>query len=244
MLWPRFFFFQENISFHQFKKTYQYQIQNRQKGSDYQQLRHTMNLHMLEPNQSSSSCSTYPDIYSLETTIQKPTHQSILEHQFGLNACQTIFVLVLRCRYLHTHQAHAFTTFDLHIHQSFPSFPSLNVSNNQNIPQLQYHEHKIHQTLATLFLARHILPTFHRRIVELHMHVCKESRWMILCSGLDMTVRVCMYVCEREREREREKMYIETENRIRKLMYFTKEKDSTILQGGRRVLYIVTLSLH
>ena len=32
-----------------------------------------------------------------------------------------------------------------------------------------------------------------------------------------MTVPVCMYV--RERERERDKMYIDTENRMRKLMY-------------------------
>ena len=32
----------------------------------------------------------------------------------------------------------------------------------------------------------------------------KKSWWMILCSGLDMTVRVCMFVRERERERERE----------------------------------------
>ena len=45
-----------------------------------------------------------------------------------------------------------------------------------------------------------------------------------------MTVRVCMYVCVRERE----KMYIDTENRISKLMYFTKEKDSTTykVRGG------------
>ena len=43
-----------------------------------------------------------------------------------------------------------------------------------------------------------------------------------------------MYVRERERERERErdKMYIDTENRISKLMYFTKEKDSTTYKVG------------
>ena len=61
---------------------------------------------------------------------------------------------------------------------------------------------------------------------------------MILCSGLDnMNVRVCMYV----RERERDKVY-DTENMQANVL--RKEKDSTTLQGGRRVLYIVTLSLH
>ena len=46
---------------------------------------------------------------------------------------------------------------------------------------------------------------------------CKESWWMILCSGLDMTV--CMCMCERERHTHTHKMYIDTENRIHKLMY-------------------------
>ena len=55
-----------------------------------------------------------------------------------------------------------------------------------------------------------------------------------------MIVRVCMYVSERERDRDTRCMT----QRIRKLMYLIKEKDSTTLQGGRRVLYIVTLSLH
>ena len=54
----------------------------------------------------------------------------------------------------------------------------------------------------------------------------------------------CVYVCERERERERDKMYIDTENRMRKLMYIDKGERLNCLQGGRRVLYIVTLSLH
>ena len=53
-----------------------------------------------------------------------------------------------------------------------------------------------------------------------------------------MNVRVCMYV----RERERDTRCIT--QRIRKLNVLRKEKDSTTLQGGRRVLYIVTLSLH
>ena len=34
----------------------------------------------------------------------------------------------------------AFTTFDIHIHQSFAAFPSLNTSNNQNSPQLHIAE--------------------------------------------------------------------------------------------------------
>ena len=53
---------------------------------------------------------------------------------------------------------------------------------------------------------------------------------------------VCVYVCERDRDRDTRCMT--QRNRILKLMYFTKEKESTTLQGGRRVLYIVTLSLH
>ena len=40
----------------------------------------------------------------------------------------------------------------------------------------------------------------------------------------------CVYVCVCVRERD--KMYIDTENRIRKLMYFTKEKDSTSYKVG------------
>ena len=45
-----------------------------------------------------------------------------------------------------------------------------------------------------------------------------------------MTVRVCMYVCERERDRDTRCMT--QRNRIRKLMYFTKEKDSTTYKVG------------
>ena len=49
---------------------------------------------------------------------------------------------------------------------------------------------------------------------------------MILCSGIDTTVRVCMYV----RERERHKMYIDTENTQANVL--TKEKDSTTYKVG------------
>ena len=55
---------------------------------------------------------------------------------------------------------------------------------------------------------------------------CKESWWMILCNGLDMTVCVC--VCERD-----------THTRC-----INKGERLNCLQGGRGVLYIVTLSLH
>ena len=44
-------------------------------------------------------------------------------------------------------------------------------------------------------------------------------------------VYVCVCVCERERERERERRCILTQ-RIRKLMYFIKEKDSTTYKVG------------
>ena len=63
---------------------------------------------------------------------------------------------------------------------------------------------------------------------------------MILCSGLDMTVLVCVYV--RERERDTHKMYIDTENTQANV--FHKGERLNYLQGGKRVLYIVTLSLH
>ena len=57
-------------------------------------------------------------------------------------------------------------------------------------------------------------------------------------------VRVCMYVCvcERERERVRDTRY--TTQRIWKVKYINKGKRLNILQSGRRVLYIVTLSFH
>ena len=51
---------------------------------------------------------------------------------------------------------------------------------------------------------------------------------MILCSGIDKTVRVYMYVCVCERERH--KMYIDTENTQANVL--TKEKDSTIYKVG------------
>mgnify|MGYP006889236123 CR=1 FL=1 len=60
-----------------------------------------------------------------------------------------------------------------------------------------------------------------------------------------MNVRVCMYVCvcERERQRERERRCIDTENTPVR-MYIDKGERLNYLQGGKRVLYIVTLSLH
>ena len=50
------------------------------------------------------------------------------------------------------------------------------------------------------------------------LYHCKELG-VILCSKRDVFVFVFVCVCKWEREREREKMYIDTENRIRKLMY-------------------------
>ena len=93
---------------------------------------------MLEANRSSSSC------LNISNYVQSRNLH------FGLNACQTIIVLVLRCRFLHTYQAHAFTTFDLHIHHSFASFPLAEHIQQSNIPQLQCDKHKAHQTLPTL----------------------------------------------------------------------------------------------
>ena len=59
-----------------------------------------------------------------------------------------------------------------------------------------------------------------------------------------MCVCVCVYVCVCERERERvETQGVETQI-MRKLMYIHKGERLNYLQGGRRVLYIVTLSLH
>ena len=62
---------------------------------------------------------------------------------------------------------------------------------------------------------------------------------MILCNGLDMEC-ACVYVRERDRV---ETQGVETQ-RMRKVMYIDKGERLNYLQGGRRVLYIVTLSLH
>ena len=65
---------------------------------------------------------------------------------------------------------------------------------------------------------------------------------MILCSGLDMEC-ACVYVCVCVRERDsRDTRSGDTENRIHKLI--NKGEKLNYIQGGRRVLYIVTLSLH
>ena len=62
---------------------------------------------------------------------------------------------------------------------------------------------------------------------------------MILCGGIDMRcVCVCVYVCVREKE----SRYMT--QRIRKVKYINKGERLNMLQSGRRVLYIVTLSLH
>ena len=53
---------------------------------------------------------------------------------------------------------------------------------------------------------------------------------VILYSGLDMEC-ACVYVCVRERD-SRDTRSGDTENRIRKLMYFTKETDSTTYKVG------------
>ena len=50
----------------------------------------------------------------------------------------------------------------------------------------------------------------------------------------------CVYVRERDRV---ETQGVETQ-RMRKVMYIDKGERLNYLQGGRRVLYIVTLSLH
>ena len=69
--------------------------------------------------------------------------------------------------------------------------------------------------------------------------LCKESREMILCSGIDMK---CACVYKRERE-SRDTRCIDTEN-MQEVKYINKGERLNTLQGGRRVLYIVTLSLH
>ena len=61
--------------------------------------------------------------------------------------------------------------------------------------------------------------------------VCKESREMILCSGIDMK---CVCVCMRERERarkSRDTRCIDTENTQVECI-LTKEKDSTYYKVG------------
>ena len=54
---------------------------------------------------------------------------------------------------------------------------------------------------------------------------------------------MCVFVYERERD-SRYTRSEDTENRVRKLMYIDKGERLNYLQGGSRVLYIVTLSLH
>ena len=54
-------------------------------------------------------------------------------------------------------------------------------------------------------------------------------------------VRVC--VCARERERERQDIRQRIEN-TQEDVYITKKENNQLLQSGRRVLYIATLSLY
>ena len=69
-----------------------------------------------------------------------------------------------------------------------------------------------------------------------------KNRVEILCSGRQ---RMCVCVCEREREGEnRDTRCRDTENTQDLEMYIHKGERLDIIQGGRRVLYIVTLSLH
>ena len=69
-----------------------------------------------------------------------------------------------------------------------------------------------------------------------------KNRGEILCSGRE-TMCVCVCVCVRERE-SRDTRCIDTENTQDIEMYIHKGQRLDNLQGGKRVLYIVTLSLH
>ena len=128
-----------------------------------------MNFHMLEANQSSSSCScsTYPAIYSLETY----TLDWMLVKQF-LCLCWDV-------------------AFCIHI-KHMPSPHLTYISTKASLPSPRWTYPTIKHSTATMwrtqsssntsyaFLAQHIFPTFHQRIAE----VDKYKNIFYICSNI------------------------------------------------------------